>query len=203
MKLTFSKIIKHFALVSRHRRQVLINCSKCGLFFRGLVHDLSKYSPAEFFESARYYQGNRSPIGVCRRDKGMSLAWLHHKGKNPHHIEYWFDEECGEHPLMPYEFAVECICDKLAATKTYAGGKFTPDMPMLHWIKYGSRVSGNPKTLAFIERVFSDLSERGERAVLNKKYMKKTYAEVCLKDYSPAPSEEELPLYESKSEGEE
>ena len=99
---------------------------------------------------------------------------------------------------MPYKYAVECICDKLAATKTYAGGKYTPDMPLLHWNKYGSRASGNPKTLAFINRVFKDLSKNGDDFVLNKRYMMATYKEICLADEEIPLSEEELPLYNLK-----
>lgn len=80
---------------------------------------------------------------------------------------------------MPYKFAVECVCDKLAATKTYAGKNYTPDMPLNHWLRYGCKVYGNPKTLAFVEQAFRDLSELGERAVMNKKYMKRLYREIC------------------------
>lgn len=176
MKIT--NLFKHIGLVIRHKHKVFINCAKCGLFFRGLVHDMSKFSPTELFESARYYQGNRSPIGVCRRENGVSLAWLHHKGRNKHHIEYWLDPDCTVTPIMPYKYAVECICDKLAATKTYKGKDYSPEKLIEHWEKYGSKVNGNPKTMAFIERVFHDISEHGEKFVLNKKYMKKTYNEV-------------------------
>ena len=176
MKIT--NLFKHIGLVIRHKHKVFINCAKCGLIFRGLVHDMSKFSPTELFESARYYQGNRSPIGVCRRENGVSLAWLHHKGRNKHHIEYWLDPDCTVTPIMPYKYAVECICDKLAATKTYKGKDYSPEKLIEHWEKYGNKVNGNPKTLAFIERVFHDISEHGEKFVLNKKYMKKTYNEV-------------------------
>ncbi len=171
---------KHIWLVIRHKHKVFIHCVKCGIPFRGIVHDLSKYSPTELFESVKYYQGNRSPISICRRENGVSRAWLHHKGRNKHHIEYWQDDDCDIHPLMPYKFSVECVCDKLAATKTYNGKDYTPERPLMHWRKFGMRVRGNPKTLAFMERVFTDISERGESFVLNKKYMKKTYAEICL-----------------------
>lgn len=175
----FTNFFKHLFLVIRHKNKVLIHCAKCGILWRGLVHDLSKFSPQEFFESVKYYQGNRSPIGVCRRETGRSLAWLHHKGRNKHHIEYWLDPECKITPMMPYKYAVECVCDKLAATKTYNGKNYSPDKPILHWEKYGSKVNGNPKTMAFIERVFYDLRKNGEKAVLNKRYMKATYKEVC------------------------
>ncbi len=172
---------KHTALVIRHRHKVFIHCCKCGIPFRGLVHDLSKFNPQEFFESVKYFQGNRSPIGACRRATGMSYAWLHHKGRNKHHIEYWLDPECKDlQPLIPYKYIVECVCDKLAATKTYAGKKGYHDgLAIEHWKRYGCKVDGNPKSMAFIEKVFTDLKEHGEKAVFNKKYMKHTYREIC------------------------
>jgi len=185
MKLTLGKIAKHTALIIRHRHAVIKNCLKCGIFFRGLVHDLSKFSPEEFFESARHYQGNRSPIGACRRATGMSYAWLHHKGRNKHHIEYWTDDDCTVNPVMPYKYAVECVCDKLAATKTYAKKSYSEDLPLRHWYKYGNKVKGNPRTMAFIEKTFIDIYKLGEKAVLNKAYMKKTYHDYCISDNHP------------------
>ena len=180
MRIKIKNIFLHTLLVLKHKHRVFINCAKCGLIFRGLAHDLSKFSPSEFFESVRYYQGNRSPIGVCRRETGMSRAWLHHKGRNKHHIEYWYDHDCKTLPMIPYKYAVECVCDKLAATKTYAKKNYNSSMPLMHWQKYGMHTPGNPKTMAFIEKVFVDVAERGESAILNKKYMKETYAAICL-----------------------
>ena len=174
-----SNAIKHFRLVIKHKNKVLLHCAKCGILWRGLVHDLSKFSPTEFFESVKYYQGNRSPIGVCRRTVGVSYAWLHHKGRNKHHIEYWLDPDCSVTPMMPYKYAVECVCDKIAATKIYNGKSYTTDKPLLHWEKYGNKVDGNPNTMLFIETVFRDLSEHGEKHVMNKKYMKRTYNKIC------------------------
>ena len=177
--MNFKNLLMHTSLVIRHKARVLINCSKCGMFWRGLIHDLSKFSPTEFFESVKYYQGNRSPIGACRRAEGKSLAWLHHKGRNKHHIEYWYDPECVLQPMMPYKYAVECVCDKLAATKTYAKENYSDDLPLLHWRRYGCRVAGNPRTMEFIEKAFIDVQEHGENFVLNQAYMKKTYTEIC------------------------
>ena len=173
---------RHLGLVARHRWRVFINCCKCGIPWRGFVHDLSKFSPTEFFESVKYYQGNRSPIGACRRATGMSRAWLHHKGRNKHHIEYWQDDECQQHPVMPYKYAVECVCDKLAATRVYAGKDYSTDLPLLHWNRYGCRVKGNPLTLKFVEEVFIDVERLGEKSVLKKSYMEKKYREICSKD---------------------
>ena len=178
MKLRLSNVFKHLALVTRHRHAVLINCIKCGIPVRGLLHDLSKFSPTEFFESARYYLGNRSPISACRRTTGMSRAWLHHKGRNRHHIEYWQDDDAEMHPLMPYKFAVECVCDKLAATKVYNGKEYSVEKPLWHFERYGCKVDTNEKNLRFIREVFCDLQDFGERCILNKKYMKRKYREI-------------------------
>ena len=174
------KFFSHLSLVVRHKTRVLINCANCGILWRGLVHDMSKFSPTEFFESVKYYQGDRSPIGACRRATGYSEAWLHHKGRNRHHIEYWTDEECTVQPLMPYKYAVECVCDKLAATRVYAGKNYSRDLPLAHWKKHGTKVNGNPKTMRFVESVFEDVEKYGEGAVLSRKYMKNKYREVCL-----------------------
>ena len=80
---------------------------------------------------------------------------------------------------MPYKYAVECVCDKLAATRVYAGKNYSKDLPMLHWEKYGSRVNGNEKTMRFVEEIFIDVKNHGEAFVLSKEYMKKKYREVC------------------------
>ncbi|MBR7116925.1 MAG: catalase [Clostridia bacterium] len=171
---------RHIALVIRHKNKVFWHCLKCGIVWRGIVHDLSKFSPTELFESAKYFTGYRSPIGVCREKNGVSHAWLHHKGRNKHHIEYWLDGDCDVTPLMPYVYAVECVCDKLAATKTYAGKNYTEDLALKHWLKHGNKVDGNPKTMLFIETVFRDLEAHGEKYILNKKYMRATYDRICL-----------------------
>ena len=86
-----SNIFKHFNTVIKHKGYVFIYSCKAGIPYRGIVHDLSKFSPTEFFESAKYFQGNRSPIAEAKRVNGYSKAWLHHKGRNKHHWQYWYD----------------------------------------------------------------------------------------------------------------
>ena len=171
-------IFRHSALIMRHKWRVFINCTKCGIMWQGIIHDASKFSPEEFFESARYFQGNRSPIGVCRRETGVSRAWLHHKGRNKHHLEYWLDPDAPNPPIMPYKYAVECVCDKLAATATYKGKNYDSAAPLEHWERYGNKVAGNQKTLSFLQKVFEDVRDYGEKYVLNKKYLKATYFEI-------------------------
>lgn len=116
-----SKLFGHLSTVRRHRRWVRYFCFKMGMYKRGLLHDLSKYSPAEFWESVRYWQGNRSPIDASKNDNGYSPAWQHHKGRNKHHYEYWCDRlDNGTVMLpMPYDDMMEMIADYLAAAAAY------------------------------------------------------------------------------------
>ena len=103
----------HLHTINKHRFKVFILCSKCGFKWRGLVHDLSKYSPTEFFEGVKYYAGGKkSPIINCKNDIGYSKAWLHHKGRNKHHSEYWLDLATKtKAPIIPFNYSVEMICD--------------------------------------------------------------------------------------------
>ncbi len=172
-------IIKHFITVTSHRIKVMNMCFKCGLIWRGLTHDLSKYSPTEFIEGAKYYVGIHSPISECRRLTGTSKAWLHHKGRNPHHPEYWLDNK--NPTMMPYKYVVESICDKIAAGKTYKKKNFNQTEPLKYWYAHLNQTPVHEKTAEFIEYVLTDLSIHGEKYILNKKYMKTTYEKICCK----------------------
>jgi len=171
------KFFKHLKLVTKHRFEVFKLCCRCGFVWRGLVHDLSKFSKTEFGESVKYFSGHNSPIENCREEKGYSLAWIHHKNKNKHHLEYWYDKENEVQMNMPFKYAVECVCDKVAATKCYNGKNYMPEQVLKHWQEKGSHVQTNDNMRAFFTRVFTDLIAFGEKKVLNKKYLKKTYQE--------------------------
>ena len=84
-------IWKHFCTINHHKILVMRGCFQVGLIRQGLLHDLSKYSPTEFIVGCKYYQGNMSPNNAEREAVGYSSAWLHHKGRNKHHLEYWID----------------------------------------------------------------------------------------------------------------
>ena len=83
--------LKHFRTVCKHKWYVFKECAACGLIWQGIIHDLSKFGITEFASSAKYFQGDRSPIEAEKETVGYSLAWLHHKGHNKHHWEYWTD----------------------------------------------------------------------------------------------------------------
>ena len=131
-----NKFFSHLKTVHTHRKWVKHYCFKAGLYWQGLIHDLSKYSPIEFWESVKYYQGTRSPIDACKEANGYSNAWLHHRGRNKHHREYWTDYyDKGTYAmLMPYKYAAEMLCDLLAAGRAYGGKDFKYYDEWIWWI---------------------------------------------------------------------
>ena len=132
----FEKTFKHLNTVLTHS-WVFYYAQKAGISWRGFKHDLSKFSPIEFWESVKYYQGNRSPIDACKETNGYSKAWLHHRGRNSHHYEYWTDNyDSGGAPLkMPFEDALEMLCDYLGAGRAYMGKNFTYKAEFEWWKK--------------------------------------------------------------------
>ena len=131
------KFFGHLKTVTKHKYWVWYYMHKCGHGWRGLWHDMSKFSPVEFFESVKYYSGTRSPIDACKEDKGISMAWMHHKGRNPHHYEHWVDnfDKGGEPKEMPWKYKVEMICDYLAAGRAYMGKNFSYKAEYEWWQK--------------------------------------------------------------------
>ncbi len=158
--------IRHFKTITRHRHRVIYHCARCGLLWRGLMHDLSKYSPSEFFPGVKYYLGTRSPNEAERNEKGYSGAWLHHKGRNRHHFEYWTDYNMTERRVMPvkmpFVFVVEMFCDRVAASKIYQGDKYTDSHPIEYFKRGKDTRSIHPETSDLLESFLVMLSEKGE-----------------------------------------
>lgn len=168
-------IIKHFITITKHRHKVLKYCFKSGLYMQGLLHDLSKYTFIEFFKGAKYYTGVRSPISLERKENGYSLAWLHHKGRNKHHPEYWIDlnkeKNCYEPIVMPNRYIGESFCDHLAASKTYNKKNFQPIMIKEYFEKEVLYVPMHEKTKEILTTLINLYLEKGEKEVF--KYIKK------------------------------
>jgi hypothetical protein len=158
--------IKHFETITNHRHEVARLCMKAGIPLQGVMHDLSKYSPSEFIPGALYYRGFQSPNVDERIDKGYSKAWLHHKGRNKHHFEYWNDYNMTTHksePVkMPLRYVIEMFCDRVAAGKTYLGDKYTQNSPLLYFEKGSDTRRMDPETSALLEKLLTMLSTQGE-----------------------------------------
>ena len=148
------KWLSHLRTVQHHRFLVLRHCWRVGLYWQGLTHDLSKFSPVEFSAGAKYYQGNRSPNEIERREKGYSAAWLHHKGRNKHHLEYWIDYAadgsgmCGM--KMPIQYVIEMFCDRVAASKTYRGAAYRDSDPYDYYAHSVDHYIIHPDTAAAV-----------------------------------------------------
>lgn len=156
-------IFKHLRRVLIHKYWVAYYCFKCGLYWQGIVHDLSKFSWIEFSESVKYYDDKISPIVKAKEVNGYSLAWMHHKGRNPHHYEYWTTEydngtKCLE---MPRKYMLELVCDYLGAARAYMGKDFSYTKEDEWW---QNRMKGplamNRKTQTFVYTILASLAYR-------------------------------------------
>lgn len=174
-------VFGHFKTITKHKWVVFKLSIKAGIPIRGIMHDLSKYTPTEFIESVKYYQGGkRSPIPVARKNLGYSAAWLHHKGRNKHHLEYWYDVDAEELPVLPFKYAAEMICDKLAASIVYEGKGWTKESELKYWnTKERDIIIANEKMKDFITEVFTEVSENGINKTISNKNLKKIYNKNC------------------------
>ncbi len=171
-------ICEHFLTITKHRNTVMRLCFKIGLYRQGLLHDLSKYSYTEFWRGCRYFQGNRSPNNYEREVTGVSMSWLHHKGRNKHHFEYWLDYD-KEHPgrvigmAMPRRYIAEMFCDRVAACRVYEKGNCTDASPARFYYRGLGRYLMNDNTRRELSFLVEMLSMRGEPATLG--YIKSEY----------------------------
>ena len=158
----------HLRTIRQHRRMVMIHCFKAGIPIRGLLHDLSKYSPTELIPGVLYYQGNRSPNEREREVEGASRAWMHHKGRNRHHFEYWTDYSYVTKKLepvrMPDVYIYEMFCDRVAASKIYNKENYNESMPLEYFLRAKHRRIIEEYTAKKLEFLLRMLKDRGEEA---------------------------------------
>lgn len=170
----------HLRTVNSHRHMVMLHCFKAGIFRRGLLHDLSKYSPTEFIPGVLYFQGSRSPNERERELKGASSAWMHHKGRNRHHFEYWTDYSPKTGTLdpvrMPDDFIFEMFCDRVAASKIYNKEKYNNSMPLEYFRKSKPKRKIEAQTAAKLEFLLRLLADKGEKAAF--RYIRKRRKEI-------------------------
>lgn len=165
------KLWKHFATITHHRHLVLQGCFRVGLYWQGLTHDLSKYMPAEFLTGVHYYQGTRSPNAAEREEKGYSEAWMHHKGRNRHHWEYWTDLNPATRRYdavpMPRRYLVEMVMDRRAACMTYEKDAYTDGSALAYFLRSRERSLMHPDTQRQLAYILEMLRDQGERATFS------------------------------------
>ena len=184
--MSFRNICKHFILVCNHKRYVFKYCRKAGLFWKGFKHDFSKFSPVEFWESVKYFTGTHSPIDECKKKNGYSKAWLHHKGRNSHHYEYWQDNfDAGTlHLNMPFKYALEMVCDYLGAGNAYSKENFSLQGELEWWEnKKKNHIAMSKPIFHFVDIMMKTMAKENSVDVLRKTRSYKIYR-MCIKKYS-------------------
>lgn len=165
---TFRKFTGHLKTVVTHKHYVFIHCVKAGIIWQGLVHDLSKFSPCEFIPGVRFFQGDKSPNIGERAEYGYSLAWMHHKGRNRHHFEYWNDLSLTLKryaPVkMPLKYVIEMFCDRVAASKVYGKEKYYDGYALDYFNRRPEHPEMHPETEALLKTLLEMLAEKGEDA---------------------------------------
>ncbi len=161
-----NKAFSHLKTIIRHRHMVIRHCKKAGILWQGLFHDLSKFSPTEFMQGARFFLGNRSPNEAEREQNGYSLAWIHHKGRNKHHFEYWTDYSPVTRVMspvkMPLKYVKEMFCDRVAASKIYMGKDYTDASSLEYFMRAKGKRIIHPETSQLLESLLVMLKEQGE-----------------------------------------
>lgn len=158
------RFIGHFRTVYQHRAMVRKLCFKCGLYWQGITHDLSKYSPTEFWNGVKFYTGTKSPHLGEREKYGYSKAWLHHKGRNKHHAEYWQDisKDNKTHAIdMPTKYLLEMICDRVAASKVYLKDKYTDKAPLEYYLTHKDENQFSEHTRFNLELYLRSIASQG------------------------------------------
>ena len=166
------KAWEHFRTITYHKFLVMKGCFKVGLYYQGVMHDLSKYMPSEFLICAKYFQGNRSPNNAEREDIGYSSAWLDHKGRNRHHFEYWIDYSAveikgGMAPApMPVKYVVEMFMDRIAASKVYEKENYNDAKPLEYFMR-GKGCLMHEKTKKQLIVLLKMLAREGEETTFS------------------------------------
>ena len=99
--------------------------------------------------------------------KGDSVAWLHHKGRNKHHFEYWIDFAPDKSAglignEMPLKYLVEMVMDRIAASKVYKGDAYTDACPWEYYARGQDYAVMHKKTRAQLEKLLLMLKDEGE-----------------------------------------
>ena len=183
-RVELKNILLHLVKILKHKYWVMYYCCFARLYWQGIVHDLSKFSPTEFLESVRYYNGYVSPIEARKKKWGYSKAWLHHRGRNKHHYEFWTDNyDKGVTTIrMPYEYALEMVCDFLGAGRAYYGKDFTPKKELEYWEnkkKDSPDMKIHPDIKSFMDKMLNIFVEDGTPYFLETDRSYKVYLD-CL-----------------------
>lgn len=175
----------HLRTINHHKMLVTKMCFKVGLYRQGICHDLSKYNPIEFIPGVIYYQGDRSPINREKELKQCSKGWLHHKGRNPHHFEYWIDYNISPRGLvgmkMPKKYVAEMVIDRICASKNYLKDAYHDGSALAYYINGKDMMLIHEESDFLARYLLTMLAKRGEEYLV--RYMKKVLLKHKNREY--------------------
>lgn len=171
------KYIRYVLRVLRHKFWVARYCFKAGLYWRGIIHDLSKFSPSEFGAYARYCAEDH-PSDQVKQE--FEKARLHHQKHNSHHYEYWVTDD--KPTLMPLEDVLELVCNYLGAKKSAVVSTFTYTKAFNSWMKKDrleAKTQMHPVVFHFVEIILRTCSKMYNCNALGRKNAKLVYDTLC------------------------
>lgn len=159
---------KYLKAVLRHKKFVLLAGWGTVPLRRLIIHDWSKFTPAEWFPYARKFYGGHYPteawcntIGVPfvgarpltreRVDAEFDRAWLHHQHANDHHWQHYvlrLDDGGTTALEMPEDCAREMLADWRGAGRAILGEKADT---AAWYAKNAANMLLHPMTKAWIE----------------------------------------------------
>lgn len=115
--------LRYLSYVARHKWFVF----RAGLktrapLWRLVIHDWSKFTPAEWGPYVRSFYGKEGRTPAVRA--AFDAAWLHHQHRNPHHWQHWVlqEDEGGKKTIpMPVKLVREMVADWAGAGRAITG----------------------------------------------------------------------------------
>lgn len=120
MNFILKNIFLYHGYILKHKWFVFVECYKLGIPWQGIIHDLSKYRPVEFYPYMDRFYGSK------QTSPEFLVAWQQHVQSNPHHWQSWvalkgLDEN--QQPIfeplkIPEKYVKEMIADWRGMAKT-------------------------------------------------------------------------------------
>lgn len=148
-----NKQVKYARYVALHKYYVARECFKRGLYWRGVVHDLTKLRPDEWLPYANFFYSDEQTKEV---KDAFFIAWLKHLNRNSHHWNHWVVQSDGGVTKvfeMPEKDRIEMLCDWLGVQA--ALGK--NDLPRWYAERESTMLLG-PKTKSWLKRELKQLA---------------------------------------------
>ena len=175
-KITLIKFIKYLHLINMMRYKNFLLCTKAGIPFVGLFHDISLYSKDEFWENVKYFNQKLDSTKNAKIEQGYSKAWLHHVGHNKYEYLYWYDETAiNKTPIIPYKYVIEMVCDDLTKGIIRQGKNWDENYPINNWLNNRNEDMINKKIDKIVTRIYMDISKKGIDSVIKKEYLHTIY----------------------------